>query len=67
MTDRIEQQGELCAAAVAKEFNLPYILSTAGSQPIERVAEVNGQGPRFFQVNDVLGDTLFVTEARQTL
>ena len=37
-------------AKVAKELNLPYALSTAGSNPIEKVAEANGQGPRFFQL-----------------
>ncbi|EON68868.1 lactate 2-monooxygenase [Coniosporium apollinis CBS 100218] len=43
-------QGELPVAKVAKELNLPYCLSTAGSQPIEAVAEANGEGPRFFQL-----------------
>ncbi|KAI9831430.1 MAG: hypothetical protein M1819_005029 [Sarea resinae] len=42
--------GELPVAKVAKELNLPYCLSTAGSNPIEAVAEANGQGPRFFQL-----------------
>ncbi|RSH91340.1 hypothetical protein EHS25_009639 [Saitozyma podzolica] len=42
--------GELNAAKVAGELNLPYILSTAGSQPIEDVAKANGSGPRFFQL-----------------
>jgi len=43
-------QGELPVAKIAKELNLPYCLSTAGSQPIEAVAEANGDGPRFFQL-----------------
>ncbi|KAF2235120.1 FMN-linked oxidoreductase [Viridothelium virens] len=42
--------GELPVAKVAKELNLPYCLSTAGSQPIEDVGAANGQGPRFFQL-----------------
>ncbi|KAK6904256.1 hypothetical protein L486_03838 [Kwoniella mangroviensis CBS 10435] len=42
--------GELNAAKVASELNIPYCLSTAGSQPIEDVARVNGDGPRFFQL-----------------
>ncbi|KAI9664579.1 MAG: hypothetical protein M1821_006025 [Bathelium mastoideum] len=42
--------GELPVAKVAKELNLPYCLSTAGSQPIEDVAAANGEGPRFFQL-----------------
>lgn len=43
-------QGELSVAKVAKELSLPYCLSTAGTQPIEAVAEANGEGPRFFQL-----------------
>ncbi|KAK3171127.1 hypothetical protein OEA41_003211 [Lepraria neglecta] len=42
--------GELPVAKVANELNLPYTLSTAGSNPIEKVAEANGQGPRFYQL-----------------
>ncbi|WVQ95858.1 hypothetical protein IAU59_002957 [Kwoniella sp. CBS 9459] len=43
-------KGELNAAKVAGELKIPYCLSTAGSQPIEDVAKVNGDGPRFFQL-----------------
>lgn len=39
---------ELLVAKVAKELNLPYCLSTAGSNPIEDVGAANGEGPRFF-------------------
>lgn len=42
--------GELPVAKVAKELNLPYCLSTAGSFPIEDVGKANGEGPRFFQL-----------------
>ena len=42
--------GEIPVATVAKELNLPYCLSTAGSNPIEDVAAANGQGPRFYQL-----------------
>jgi isopentenyl diphosphate isomerase/L-lactate dehydrogenase-like FMN-dependent dehydrogenase len=42
--------GELPVAKVAKELNLPYCLSTAGSNPIEDVGAANGAGPRFFQL-----------------
>lgn len=42
--------GELPVAKVAKELNLPYCLSTAGSTPIEDVGKANGEGPRFFQL-----------------
>jgi isopentenyl diphosphate isomerase/L-lactate dehydrogenase-like FMN-dependent dehydrogenase len=43
-------RGELPVATVAKELNIPYCLSTAGSYPIEDVAKANGEGPRFFQL-----------------
>ncbi|KAI9712615.1 MAG: hypothetical protein M1812_006795 [Candelaria pacifica] len=43
-------RGELPVAKVAKELNLPYCLSTAGSNAIEDVAEANGAAPRFFQL-----------------
>ncbi|KAL2041174.1 hypothetical protein N7G274_006118 [Stereocaulon virgatum] len=45
-----DKDGELPVAKVAEELNLPYALSTAGSNPIEKVAEANGQGPRFYQL-----------------
>jgi isopentenyl diphosphate isomerase/L-lactate dehydrogenase-like FMN-dependent dehydrogenase len=44
------KDGELPVAKVAKELNIPYCLSTAGSQPIEDVGKANGDGPRFFQL-----------------
>lgn len=44
------KDGELPVAKVAAELNLPYALSTAGSQPIEAVGKANGNGPRFFQL-----------------
>jgi hypothetical protein len=42
--------GELPVAKVAKELDIPYCLSTAGSNPIEDVGTANGAGPRFFQL-----------------
>jgi isopentenyl diphosphate isomerase/L-lactate dehydrogenase-like FMN-dependent dehydrogenase len=42
--------GEAAVSKVAGELNLAYCLSTAGSTSIEKVAEVNGNGPRFFQL-----------------
>ena len=53
--------GEIPVAKVAKELNLPYALSTAGSNPIEKVAEANGQGPRFFQLYMPHDDELTVS------
>ncbi|KAL1670392.1 FMN-dependent dehydrogenase [Schizophyllum commune] len=42
--------GELPVAKVAAELNLPYCLSTAGSNSIEGVGAANGNGPRFYQL-----------------
>ena len=42
--------GELPVAQVAKELNLPYCLSTAGSTAIEDVAKASGEAPRFYQL-----------------
>ncbi|KAK5171097.1 uncharacterized protein LTR77_004241 [Saxophila tyrrhenica] len=54
-------EGELPVAQVAKELNLPYCLSTAGSQPIEDVGKANGAGPRFFQLYMPHDDELTVS------
>ncbi|KAJ9642545.1 hypothetical protein H2199_004926 [Coniosporium tulheliwenetii] len=54
-------KGELPVAKVAKELNLPCCLSTAGSQPIEAVAEANGEGPRFFQLYMLHDDELTIS------
>jgi isopentenyl diphosphate isomerase/L-lactate dehydrogenase-like FMN-dependent dehydrogenase len=42
--------GELSVAKVAKDLNLLYCLSSAGSYSIEDVGEANGDGVRFFQL-----------------
>ncbi|KAK4232824.1 putative l-lactate dehydrogenase [Achaetomium macrosporum] len=55
-------RGELAVAQVAGELNLPYCLSTACSQPIEKVAEANGEnGVRFFQLYMPHDDKLTVS------
>ncbi|GAM91390.1 hypothetical protein ANO11243_094400 [Dothideomycetidae sp. 11243] len=54
-------QGELAVAKVAKELNLPYCLSTAGSYSIEDVAAANGDGTRFFQLYMPHDDELTVS------
>ncbi|MCJ1392226.1 hypothetical protein MMC18_005093 [Xylographa bjoerkii] len=53
--------GELPVAKVAKELNLPYCLSTAGSTAIEDVAAANGDGPRFYQLYMPHDDELTVS------
>ncbi|TKX27085.1 lactate 2-monooxygenase-like protein [Elsinoe australis] len=55
------KDGELPVAKVAKELNLPYCLSTAGSQPIEDVGKANGEGTRFFQLYMPHDDELTVS------
>lgn len=55
------KDGELPVAKVAKELNLPYCLSTAGSQPIEDVGKANGEGPRFFQLYQPHDDELTIS------
>ncbi|ORY70982.1 FMN-dependent dehydrogenase [Pseudomassariella vexata] len=42
--------GELAPARVARDLNLLYCLSSAGSYSIEDTAAANGSGPRFFQL-----------------
>lgn len=42
--------GEISVAKVAKELNLAYSLSSAGSYSIEDVAKANGAATRFFQL-----------------
>ena len=54
-------QGEIPVAKVAKQLNLPYCLSTAGSSAIEDVAEANGQAPRFYQLYMPHDDELTVS------
>jgi len=59
--------GELPVAKVAKELNLPYCLSTAGSQPIEDVGAANGEGPRFFQLYMPHDDELTISLLRRAI
>lgn len=59
--------GELAVAKVAKELNLPYCLSTAGSQPIEDVAAANGEGTRFFQLYMPHDDELTISLLRRAV
>lgn len=53
--------GEAAVSKVAGELNLPYCLSTAGSTAIEKVAEANGSGPRFYQLYMPHDDELTVS------
>ncbi|PLN80229.1 FMN-dependent dehydrogenase [Aspergillus taichungensis] len=44
------RDGEIAVASAAQTEGLPYILSSASSTSIEDVAEVNGNGSRWFQL-----------------
>lgn len=43
-------EGEVAATAAAANVSVPYILSTASSTSIEKVAESNGAGNRWYQL-----------------
>lgn len=53
--------GEISVAKVAKELNLVYSLSSAGSYSIEDVAKANGDSPRFFQLYQSHDDELCIS------
>lgn len=53
--------GELSVAKVAKELNLPYCLSSAGSYSIEATGEANQDGCRFFQLYQSPDDEVTVS------
>jgi len=59
--------GELPVAQVAKELNLPYCLSTAGSSSIEDVGKANGEGCRFFQLYMPHDDELTLSLLRRAI
>jgi lactate 2-monooxygenase len=46
----LHQEGELVTARAAANIGLPLITSTASATPLERIAEANGEGPRWFQL-----------------
>jgi isopentenyl diphosphate isomerase/L-lactate dehydrogenase-like FMN-dependent dehydrogenase len=46
----IHPEGELAVARVAKALDIPMILSTLSSFPMEKIAEILGNSPRWFQL-----------------
>lgn len=46
----LHADGELATARAAREVGLPFTMSTASSRSIERVAEANGNGQRWYQL-----------------
>jgi isopentenyl diphosphate isomerase/L-lactate dehydrogenase-like FMN-dependent dehydrogenase len=43
-------EAEVAVAQAAKSLNIPFTLSTVSAKPIEEVAQVAGDSPRFFQL-----------------
>ncbi len=46
----IHPDGELATAKACASLSIPFVLSTVSSYPIEQVAEVMGNAPRWFQL-----------------
>jgi lactate 2-monooxygenase len=46
----LHPDGELASARAAAAVGLPLITSTASAMPLEEIAEVNGAGPRWYQL-----------------
>jgi lactate 2-monooxygenase len=46
----LHEEGELATARAAAALSLPLITSTASATPMEKIAEANGDGPRWFQL-----------------
>ncbi|GIV59905.1 MAG: oxidoreductase [Rhodothermaceae bacterium] len=46
----VHEEGELAVARAARDLGLPFLLSTVASKPIEAVAGVMGEAPRWFQL-----------------
>lgn len=46
----IHPEGELASARACAELGIPYITSSASSWPMEKIAEVMGDAPRWFQL-----------------
>ncbi|MFN2615422.1 MAG: lactate 2-monooxygenase [Actinomycetota bacterium] len=46
----VHPDGELASARAAASLDVPFIMSTASSFPIEEVAEANGNGRRWYQL-----------------
>ncbi|KIP02707.1 hypothetical protein PHLGIDRAFT_32097 [Phlebiopsis gigantea 11061_1 CR5-6] len=46
----VHPDGEIASAAAAKEVGVTYVMSTASTRTIEKVAEANGSGHRWYQL-----------------
>jgi lactate 2-monooxygenase len=48
--EMMHPDADLAVARAMKHLNLPMIISSQASTPMEKIAEANGDGPRFYQL-----------------
>lgn len=48
--EMMHQEADLAVARAMSALNLPMIISSQASTPMEKIAEANGNGPRFYQL-----------------
>lgn len=48
--EMMHPEANLAIARAMKSLNLPMIISSQASTPMEKIAEANGDGPRFYQL-----------------
>jgi len=48
--EMMHPEADLAVARAMKSLNLPMIISSQASTPMEKIAEANGDGPRFYQL-----------------
>lgn len=48
--EMMHPEADLAVALAMKSLNLPMIISSQASTPMEKIAEANGDGPRFYQL-----------------
>lgn len=48
--EMMHPEADLAVARAMKALNLPMIISSQASTPMEKIAEANGDGPRFYQL-----------------
>lgn len=46
----LHPDAEVATATAARDLNIPIVLSTAATRPMEEVAKVNGDGHRWYQL-----------------
>lgn len=48
--EMMHPEADLAVARAMKTLNLPMVISSQASTPMEKIAEANGDGPRFYQL-----------------